>query len=102
LHLPFPHIRRLSSIFQDGQHLCAETYWAIFIAEIKLIQWLHYQYQNIERLKQTLCFIYAVAATAFYKEQSVLDFMKEVLKSVIQEPLQDLVRRQFAKEIKGN
>ena len=56
-------------------------------------------------MKQTLCFIYAVAATAFYKEQSVLDFMKEVLKSDkinIQEPLQDFVRRKFAKEIKGN
>jgi len=45
-----------------------------------------------------------IAATAFYKEQSVLDFMKEVLERDrvnMQRPLQDFVRRKFAKEIKG-
>ena len=51
-----------------------------------------------------LLYIYAVAATAFYKEQSVLDFMREVLERDrvnMQRPLQDSVRRKFAKEIKG-
>ena len=50
-----------------------------------------------------LCCAFTVAATAFYKEQPVLDFMKEVMGRDFdpRRPLQDFVRRKFAKEIKG-
>jgi len=50
-----------------------------------------------------LCCAFTVAATAFYKEQPVLDFMKEVMGRDFdpRRPLQDFMRRKFAKEIKG-
>ena len=49
--------------------------------------------------------VHVVAATAFYKEQPVIDFLKDVLGDRVRVDLhgglQDSMRRQFAKEIKG-
>ena len=49
--------------------------------------------------------VHVVAATAFYKEQPVIDFLKDVLGDRVRVDLhgglQDFMRRQFAKEIKG-
>ena len=46
-----------------------------------------------------------MSATAFYKAQSVIDFLKDILElesmSMQQRPLNDAQRVRFAKEIKG-
>ena len=48
---------------------------------------------------------FPVAATTFYKEQSVMDFMVELFERDrdfdLRRPMQDAIRRKFAKEIKG-
>ena len=53
-----------------------------------------------------LCGDFTVPATAFYKVQPVIEFMKEVFERErgfdLERPLQDFLRRKFAKEIKGN
>ena len=57
---------------------------------------------NIFNVIQFLLFI--VSATAFYKRQSVLHFLHEVLdieNDAIRRPLSDSQRLRFAKEIKG-
>ena len=47
---------------------------------------------------------FVVSATAFYKSQSVLEFLHEMLdmeRDTIRRPLADSQRLRFAKEIKG-
>lgn len=62
-------------------------------------------YLHVLYLIVVFCLVFSVAATAFYKEEPVIDFMKEVLSRErefdIRRPLKDFVRRKFAKEIKG-
>ena len=67
---------------------------------------LHFQSKFVdEYLCVCLCGAFTVAASAFYKVQPVIEFMKEVFERErgfnLERTLQDFLRRKFAKEMKG-
>ena len=82
-------------------------YWGFGISHCYNIVILEtIKYINTERvLAVIICCVSTVSATAFYKHQSVLDFLAEVLdlQSINDQtrPLSDSQRVKFSREIKG-